>query len=77
MQRSIEDSGYTVLLAPHGAAALAVLAQADRVPAVILLDLHMPILDGRGFRRAQRFRWVVLRLVHCSLLNAIGGRDAV
>jgi ribosomal protein L33 len=24
-----------------------------------------------------RFRWLVLRLVHCSLLNEIGGRHAV
>ncbi len=67
----LEDSGYTVLLAPHGAAALAVLAQADRVPAVILLDLQMPILDGRGFRRAQQAdpRW---RSIPVILMSASG-----
>src|SRR5688572_26381017 len=33
---------------------------------------------GFGFlAMLLRFRWVVLRLVHCSLLNELGGRDAV
>ncbi len=49
----------------------AVLAQADRVPAVILIDLHMPILDGQGFRRAQQAdpRW---RTIPVILMSASG-----
>jgi CheY-like chemotaxis protein len=45
------DSGYEVRTAANGAAALTLL-RAWR-PAVILLDLQMPIMDGWAFRRAQ------------------------
>ncbi len=50
----LEDAGYTVAVAPDGAAALDVLRQAARLPDLILLDLQMPILDGRTFRRHQQ-----------------------
>ncbi len=50
----LADDGYTVTLAEHGAAALDVLAQARRLPDLIVLDLQMPIMDGRAFRAAQQ-----------------------
>ncbi len=41
-------------LAPDGAVALDVLRQAPRLPDLIVLDLQMPVLDGRGFRLRQQ-----------------------
>jgi two-component system, OmpR family, response regulator CpxR len=40
----LSDEGYTVLLAENGEQALAVLK--DRQPAVVLLDLMMPVMSG-------------------------------
>lgn len=42
----LEDSGYSVLEAEDG---LAALAHLDRRPSAIILDLNMPRLDGRQF----------------------------
>ena len=41
-------------VARDGAAALDVLRHAAPLPDLILLDLGMPILDGRAFRHAQQ-----------------------
>jgi CheY-like chemotaxis protein len=46
-------AGYCVALASNGADALARL-RSGRRPDLILLDLSMPVLDGRAFRRAQQ-----------------------
>lgn len=54
VQIILEDAGYRVTVAPHGAAALVVLRQEPRLPDVILLDLRMPIMDGRTFRHIQQ-----------------------
>ena len=52
----LEDRGYTVLLAGTGVEALQELARAQALPAVILLDLMMPVMDGWQFRAEQRKR---------------------
>jgi CheY-like chemotaxis protein len=49
----LERQGYAVGCAGDGCEALAYL-RAHPAPGVILLDLHMPVLDGRAFRRRQR-----------------------
>jgi two-component system, chemotaxis family, chemotaxis protein CheY len=41
--------GYSVLEAANGQMALEVLTKTPTSPCVILLDLAMPVLDGRGF----------------------------
>jgi CheY-like chemotaxis protein len=46
------DAGYSVRVAASGDEALEMLRGADR-PALILLDLMMPGMDGFGFRAAQ------------------------
>jgi two-component system, chemotaxis family, chemotaxis protein CheY len=43
----LSDEGYAVVSAPNGREALAVLDSAE--PAVILLDLMMPVMDGAEF----------------------------
>lgn len=50
----LSQQGYEVTTAPHGAAALSILDQIS--PAVILLDMKMPVMDGWEFARAYRGR---------------------
>jgi CheY-like chemotaxis protein len=52
VRMTLEDEGYAVVEAADGAAAL-LLAKAT-APALILLDLTMPVLDGPGFVAAYR-----------------------
>lgn len=51
---ALSDEGYEVVTAPHGVAALAFVE--GRAPAVILLDMRMPIMDGWQFAQAYRER---------------------
>jgi CheY-like chemotaxis protein len=50
----LRDEGYAVLGAASGREALALLHAAAVAPALILLDLMMPGMDGWAFRRAQQ-----------------------
>ena len=52
IQAFLEESGYRVIVAMSGAAALQALQQ-ER-PACILLDLRMPEMDGAQFLREVR-----------------------
>jgi CheY-like chemotaxis protein len=52
MAAALEAHGYRVSAVAHGALALAVL-QGGFVPAAILLDIMMPVMDGVEFRRHQ------------------------
>jgi CheY-like chemotaxis protein len=45
---------YTVLTAGHGREGLSVLLSLPELPDVILLDLRMPVMDGRELRRCLR-----------------------
>ena len=49
---TLRDEGFIVRTAAHRQEALAVLAQWR--PNLIILDLDMPVMDGRTFRAAQR-----------------------
>jgi two-component system, chemotaxis family, chemotaxis protein CheY len=49
----LEREGYIVLPAANGQEALDRLRNINCLPSVVLLDLTMPVLDGRGFL-AQR-----------------------
>jgi len=50
----LEDGNYRLLQAANGAAALQELRAADPAPCVILLDVMMPVMDGRQFRAEQQ-----------------------
>ena len=50
----LQYRGYGVLCASDGEEALAILRAAETPPALILLDLMMPGMDGYAFRAAQR-----------------------
>ena len=50
---ALADQGYEPVPAANGREALERLLAWSQPPSIILLDLMMPILDGRGFRHAQ------------------------
>lgn len=53
----LDDEGYQVISAPNGEVALQLLAQPTTpAPNVILLDMWMPVMDGRQFIAAYRPR---------------------
>jgi CheY-like chemotaxis protein len=49
----LEDHGYQPVGAVHGQEALQKLGGADLRPCLIILDLMMPVMDGRTFREQQ------------------------
>jgi CheY-like chemotaxis protein len=50
LEELFESEGYSVAVAENGSVGLTALEEAK--PCVVLLDLMMPVLDGRGFLRA-------------------------
>ena len=56
IEMALTASGYDVIGAADGAAALAILESAENLPSVILLDLRMPVMNGEQFRAAQLAR---------------------
>ncbi|HEV8119196.1 MAG TPA: response regulator [Thermoanaerobaculia bacterium] len=48
----LDRAGFDVVMAADGREALATL-EAGRRAALVLLDLHMPVMDGLEFRRRQ------------------------
>jgi DNA-binding response OmpR family regulator len=49
----LEDAGFAVREARNGSAAMAVV-EAGPPPCLVILDLQMPVMDGRAFFRALR-----------------------
>ena len=49
IQLLLEMRGYSSTAAADGEAAITYLREADMLPRLILLDLQMPGMDGRGF----------------------------
>ena len=49
----LEDHGYATTGAVNGKHALDILSDPSEQPSLIVLDLMMPIMDGRMFREAQ------------------------
>ena len=50
----LSDRDYRAIAASNGREALERLRSAARLPCLILLDIMMPVMDGREFRAAQR-----------------------
>jgi CheY-like chemotaxis protein len=51
---ALEDEGYSVRSAANGREALKLLRATAAAPALILLDLMMPVMSGWDFRAAQQ-----------------------
>jgi two-component system, chemotaxis family, chemotaxis protein CheY len=45
----LEKEGYSTVQAQNGQKALDILKEMPRFPVLIVLDMTMPVLDGRGF----------------------------
>jgi CheY-like chemotaxis protein len=55
MSELLHTKGFSVLEAENGQRALDILKKAPHFPCLVVLDMAMPIMDGRGFleRRAH------------------------
>ena len=67
LQDLLEMEGYHVILAHNGIEALKTLE--TQTPAVILLDLRMPRMDGKAFAR-EAHRQPRLRSLHIIVMTA-------
>ncbi|MBF5045237.1 response regulator [Aggregicoccus sp. 17bor-14] len=52
LQEVLSDAGFEVQGARDGAHALELLRTRERLPDLLLLDMMMPVMDGRSFLRA-------------------------
>jgi CheY-like chemotaxis protein len=68
----LDENGYRAIGAVDGQDALAKLAAAEQRPCVILLDLMMPIMDGKTFR-AEQLRDPALADIPVIVLSAYHG----
>jgi CheY-like chemotaxis protein len=61
----LELEGYLVVTAAHGCQALEVLRAESHLPDLILMDLHMPLMDGWGLAEALKAdpQWARLPIV--------------
>jgi CheY-like chemotaxis protein len=75
--------GYPTVGAEHGRHALDLLAQQSEPPCIILLDLMMPVMDGRAFIAEQKSRPelasipVVLISAYAQFIDAAKDLDTV
>ncbi len=72
LRRSLEFNGYQVRLAADGAEALAVIGETD--PAVVVMDVMMPRLDGLEATRALRAAGNDVPLLVLTARDAVGDR---
>jgi CheY-like chemotaxis protein len=73
LREVLEDEGYEVSCVGNGREALDHLRAASPRPCVILLDLMMPVMDGRTFRAEQHHCGVA---VDVPLVILSAARDA-
>lgn len=78
LEEILRDAGYVPVLAANGVEALQHL-RAAAIPSVIILDLMMPVMDGRDFRTIQlsdeRLRAIptILLTAHAKPADAMNG----
>lgn len=72
VRRTLERFGYRVLLATHGAEAVAIYAQHPNEVAVVLTDMSMPVMDGPTTILALQAIDPAVRIIGSSGLAANG-----
>jgi two-component system, chemotaxis family, chemotaxis protein CheY len=70
----LEAKGYAVLQAENGQKALDVLKSTQHFPCLVILDLAMPIMDGRGFLK-QRAEDSILRDIPVVIVSGNAQSD--
>lgn len=70
---TLRDGGFAVVPAGDGQAALDLLTTDASLPDAIVLDLEMPVMDGRAFFRALRERGLDVPVI---VVSAYGARAA-
>jgi signal transduction histidine kinase len=76
LAQTLRDSGYGVDTATNGSDALALLREGPTLPSLILLDLRMPVMDGRAFL-AQRRLEPTLASVPVAVITAESDVDGL
>lgn len=71
LTKLLESEGYSVDVAENGRIALDQLHQSADLPALIILDLMMPIMDGFQFRDEQR-KFARLSSIPVAIMTADG-----
>jgi CheY-like chemotaxis protein len=71
----LDDEGYRTIMATNGAEALALAL--GETPALILLDLDLPLLDGPSFCRAYRERGGAAPIVLVTAANPETVKEAL
>jgi CheY-like chemotaxis protein len=66
-------AGFSVRVAENGARALDMVR--ERAPDIVVLDLQMPVMDGRDFYREFRLLGHAAPVVILSAYNAAAARD--
>jgi CheY-like chemotaxis protein len=74
LAETLEDTGYEVTTACNGSEALTTVRCMTARPAVILLDLMMPVMDGYGFLE-QHSRDPALASIPIAIVTAGHGVD--
>ncbi|QBJ97380.1 response regulator transcription factor [Rhodococcus sp. ABRD24] len=74
LERGLRLSGFTVLTATDGSAALRVIADAE--PDALVLDMNMPVLDGPGVVTALRTMGNDIPICVLSARSSVGDRIA-
>lgn len=72
LRLTLRDGGFEVTTAANGALALEQITD-EHMPDAIVLDLEMPVMDGRSFYRALRSRGIDVPVL---VLSAYGARTA-
>lgn len=69
----LEDQGHPAVGAANGVEALEVLRTSTAPPCLILLDLMMPMMDGREFRERQLTEptWAQIPVIVISAYNDV------
>lgn len=79
LEEVLRDAGFTVLGASNGREALEVLARAETLPGLVLLDMMMPVLDGLGFAKEMQavpeWKDVPIVIFSASAGNAATARE--
>jgi CheY-like chemotaxis protein len=73
IRQALEAEGYEVAVAANGQQALELL-RSGSIPALIMLDLMMPVMSGEEFAEKQR-RDPTLARIPVVILTAGGGRN--